>query len=225
MKTKLIKLISNSLNISRRQASDLINNELVTVNKLICTEYSKEIDTKKDYVQVKNKRINIIEEFEYYAFYKPVGIETSKKGLKFYIGKIGIENLTYAGRLDKDSEGLLILSNDGDYIQKITHPKYSHTKEYEVIVSNYTSKSQLDLLKKLLKTHKDNKLKIIKESLITKEATLLLTLCEGKNRQIRNICQDAELEVLSLKRLSIGNINITNLKIGQWRDIKSEILL
>lgn len=222
MKDKLVKIISNALNVSRRQASELIKGEAVKVNKVICTEYSKEINTQTDRVLVNNKQINFTEEYSYYALYKPRGIVTSKKGLEYYTKKIGIENLTYAGRLDKESEGLLILSNDGDYIQRITHPSYSHSKEYKVTVAGLVNKTQLQLINRLLKTHRQNKCKILKNN---QENTMLgFTLHEGKNKQIRNICQDAELEVIKLKRISVGNITIKNLKAGQWRDIKSEIV-
>ena len=127
-----------------------------------------------------------------------------------YIQEIGIPNLKYAGRLDKDSEGLLILSNDGNFINEITHPRFSVQKTYQVTLEGLRSREQEARLREIFK--------VISLRKLANEFLAEIELKEGKNRQIRRGCASIGLTVVRLKRIRIGNLFLEGLKSGEFKE-------
>ena len=224
---KLSQYIAYYLGVSRREACRYINNQEILINNQIAESYSY-IVKDSDKIQYKNKLIvkKSQDKFKYYIFYKPRGVITSQAGLKYYYKQINpdINNLKYAGRLDKESEGLLILTNDGEFIQALTHPKQKLKKHYTVHVTGYKSHEQTDIINKYnpatcqVRLHPNPPLK-------RRERVLKFTLTEGKNRQIRKLCANVGLHVTHLKRTQIGKLKLNNLKAAEYKEIKPEQII
>ncbi len=162
----------------------------------------------------------------YLMLNKPIGYTCTKRKFKDEknIYKLLPEKyncLNSVGRLDKKSEGLLILTNDGDYIYKMTHPKFEQEKEYIVETQNFVSKKKLNKFKQGInigtKEKEIVKCKSIKQ-LSDNKFSIVIT--QGKKRQIRRMCAAVELKVVGLKRAREGRLNLDDLKIGKWKEIK-----
>lgn len=209
---------------SRREADRLIAQGRVIINNKIASVGSKV--TKEDNILVDNKPLNGREKTVVLAFYKPIGVTCTEKD--HYAEKIISDiihypiRVTYAGRLDKDSEGLLLLTNDGNLIDAIMRSANYHEKEYLVKVSKELTSEFLDkmskgvYLKELKVTTRPCKIK--QEG----KYTFSITLTQGLNRQIRRMCKANGYEVKSLKRIRIMNILLGSLKSGSYREIIGE---
>lgn len=141
---------------------------------------------------------------------------------------VGYERLYPVGRLDKDSTGLILLTNNGELAQKLTHPKFHIPKTYEVLILGNVSDTQIEMMSKGI-TLEDGKtvpadVKVIRKSL-PNHTLLQITLCQGKKRQIRRMAAALHLHILGLKRTSIGSIKLGNLKVGDYRQLTREELL
>ena len=213
---RLNKYISDSGLCSRREADKLIEDHQVTINGKPAVIGTKVTD--EDIVRVKGRQIEHKEKPVYIAFNKPVGIvTTTEKGAKDNI----IDFINYPkrifpiGRLDKDSEGLIFLTNDGDIVNKILRAGNNHEKEYIVHVDKPIT---ADFLKKMadgvriLGT-------ITKKCVVEKTGknSFKIILTEGMNRQIRRMCEALSYHVTQLKRVRIMNIQLGNLPTGKWR--------
>lgn len=218
---RLNKYIADSGLCSRRKADELIEKGLVTVNGEVASMGVKV--TSSDVVLVNGKRISPEEEKIYLAFNKPVGItctadEEDESNVIDYIGYP--KRITYCGRLDKDSEGLLILTNDGDIINKMMKAVNYHEKEYIVKVDKKVTKGFLKrmsegvYLEELDTTTRPCKIKALDD-----ENTFQIILTQGLNRQIRRMCEALGFHVLSLKRVRVMNIKLANLKSGKYREL------
>ena len=217
---KLIKFLVINLCISRREACELINKNKITVNNKPVTSYSEEIHELSDSVYFENKKIHVKKNnnknnyYKYYAFYKPCDVEVNMKNMAYFLDKMDGEGLKPAGRLDKDSEGLLLISNNGDFINIITHPRHLIKKIYEIELIS----PEIKIFEEKIKQELSEKLEIISHKFLGKNLLkLIISLREGKNRQIRRICSSCGLFVKSLKRTQVGNIKLENLKAGQWK--------
>lgn len=216
---------------SRRKVEELIKNGEIVVNGKICTDLSTQI-TDKDYVKyngknLKNKTSNI-----YIALNKP------KNYIVSYSDEFGrktiyellpekLHNLKYIGRLDYDSEGLLILTNDGDFANELTHPKYKLPKTYEVLIQGKIEMEKIEQLKNgIIIEHKKTlpaNVKIIKQN---KNNTLLhITITQGRKRQIRLMIKAIGSEVINLLRIKIGNLELGDLKSGKWTFIDKKSII
>ncbi len=220
---KLVQAVASITGLSRRRATVLIDEGKVFVNGKPCSQYSLEVDEKKDKIEIKNleseilksKRTILSTRKHYFAFHKPKGIETTLNGkrnsISPFILKIGIPSLKPVGRLDLDSEGLLLLSDDGDFIYKMTHPSHEISKIYEVWIKGLQSEEQLNYLKEEFILKEKHKHPHIPGCNI-----LILELKEGKNRQIRRTCAKCGLFVERILRIAIGNVQLNKLKPGEW---------
>ncbi|MFO7806891.1 MAG: pseudouridine synthase [Candidatus Moraniibacteriota bacterium] len=215
-KKVLQKFIAESGFCSRRKAQELIEAGKVSVNDQVAKLGSRV--SEKDLVEVEGSKIKPKEKV-YIKLNKPVGYTcTNRKftGEKNVFDLVKTdERLFVAGRLDKNSRGLIVLTNDGDWTQKITHPSFEHEKEYEVRINKEIP------LKKLKREFVEKGVVIDdKERVFVKKIEKLgdkkfrLILSEGRNRQIRKMFQSLKAEVLDLKRLRIDNINLGDLKEG-----------
>lgn len=225
MLVRLNKYLSQQGICSRREADRFIEDGLISVNGTVVTELGTKIDDEKDKVTLDDQLINRQEDLVYIALHKPVGYVTSMKRTAvekdIVIDLINIPERVYpVGRLDKDTTGLLILTNDGTLTFKLTHPSSESEKEYEVTVDGVVTKGAMEKLRKGVKLWGEK----TKETSVQKigHNRMKIILTEGKNRQIRRICQKVGLPVIALKRIRIKGLKLGPLKKGKWRYLKPE---
>lgn len=185
------------------------------------SEPSFQINPEKDVVEFKEKRLTIPKKWTYIVLNKPRGIITSvadELGRKTVMDLIPIKNkgLVPAGRLDEASEGLLLITNDGDLIQGLTHPSFEIEKEYEVTLPRNPGK-ELKKMEKGIKVGTDY-LKASKVS-FPGGKKIIITLKEGKNREIRRMLGMLGYRAEKLKRISIGCLELADLKVGEYREL------
>ena len=207
---------------SRRKSEELIEAGKVKVNGHIATIGSK-VNPKKDIVTVRGKRINKEEKLYYIMLNKPRGYVTTvsdEMGRKTVMDLVDINARVYpVGRLDKDSEGLLLLTNDGSFANALTHPKHNYAKVYRVTVRPSVDDEILYKLRNGIEID-GRKTAPCDVNVITEEqgrVVLEFILREGRNRQIRKMCDAVNLEVARLKRISIGPLTLGMLKTGKTR--------
>ncbi|MCR4990373.1 MAG: pseudouridine synthase [Lachnospiraceae bacterium] len=219
---RINKYLSSSGVCSRRNADILVSEGRVEVNGVKAAPGMKV--GPDDIITVNGKQITVKNEKVVLAYYKSKGITVTEKD-KFAQNKISDvikypERVTYAGRLDKESEGLLILTNDGDLINRLTSPKYFHEKEYQVKINKEVTP---DFIKKMSSGIYLKELNITTRPCVvnkTGKFTFNIVLTQGVNRQIRRMCKELNCYVTSLKRVRIANILLANLKIGEFRKIE-----
>ncbi len=207
---------------SRRQADEFIANGYVLVNGKVVTEMGCKVDPDNDVVTVTAKVDEAISGFRYVLLNKPVGYVCSKStldGKNIFELLPEIKNLTYAGRLDKDSHGLLILSSDGKFVYIVAASEFP--KEYVVRVNKPITKNFL-IQQGNGSIRLDNKQ--LKQAIVEQvdDFTYKIILTEGVNRQIRRMAENQGYIVTDLKRIRINQISDTSLKIGSWRDLTSQ---
>lgn len=218
---RINKYIANAGICSRRDADKLVMEGKVTINGKVATAGSQVTD--RDEVCVNGKIIRAKDDKVVLAFYKPVGItctERDKFAEKTILEYIKYPvRVTYAGRLDKDSEGLILLTNDGDLIQALMKGSHYHEKEYVVKVDKEITPQFLEkmaqgvYLKELDRTTRPC------EAEMVGKYTFKIILTQGLNRQIRRMTKELGYNVISLKRIRIEKITIDGLKIGQYREL------
>lgn len=221
---KLQKYFSDCAVMSRRAAEEEIKNGKVTVNGEVAT-LGLRIDPERDVVIYKGKRVlPKTDEKTYILLNKPRGIVTSlsdEKGRATVISLLkGVRTRVYpVGRLDMDSNGLLLLTDDGELTNRLTHPRHQIPKIYRVTVKGEVSEKALELLRSPLTIdgYKIQPVKTTVFSLENSSTTLEMTLFEGRNRQIRRMCALCELSITQLTRIAIGNIALGDLPSGKWR--------
>lgn len=226
METRLNKYLAECGVCSRREADKLIESGKVFVNGQVATMGKKV--TPEDEVRVGKRILGGKPKNKVLAFYKPVGVtctEKDKYAEKIINDYINIPyRVTYAGRLDKDSEGLLLLTNDGDLIDAIMRGANRHEKEYVVkvnkeITPDFIAKMEKGVyLKELEQTTRPCKVKAIGKY------TFHITLTQGLNRQIRRMCKENGYEVTRLKRIRIMNVELGTLAVGKYRELSGKEL-
>lgn len=222
---RLNKYIASSGLCSRRKADELIESGVVKVNGKVVTELGFSVST-KDKVTVNNQPL-AQKKFVYIKYYKPAGYITTmndEKGRKtiYDILPPEVKDLKPVGRLDKDSTGLLILTNDGDFINKMTHPSLKLPKVYRVCAQGKMNMQHLLQLAKGIEIE-PGKIAYADSSIVEydgKNTVLQVVLYQGMNRQIRKMLDSIGYPVISLKRISHGTINIQGLKKGQFKYLK-----
>ncbi len=225
---RLQKFLAESGVASRRKAEELIIQGKVKVNDKIVTELGTKVDPETDVIKFEDNIINNKNNHKkiYILLNKPIGVVTTAKDQfdrQTVIDLVKIkERLVPVGRLDMYTSGALILTNDGEFIYKVTHPKHEINKTYNVTVVGEVSKEDIQKLKNgveiddgyITKEANAKILKIDKEKNISR---IEITIHEGKNRQVRKMCQAIGKKVLALHRSKIGSIDVKDLKIGTWR--------
>lgn len=224
---RLQKYIARCGVTSRRKAEELILQGKVSVNGNIINELGSKIDSEKDIVCVNNKRVTEKDKYIYIKLYKPEGYVTTVKDQfdrKTVLDLINIKERIYPiGRLDYNTSGLLLLTNDGELANKLMHPKYHIYKTYEAIIKGCLSEESINKLKNgiLIDGYQTApaKIKILKSDNAANVSTVQISIYEGKNRQVRRMFESAGHNVLKLKRISFGDINLEELKSGQWKHL------
>lgn len=228
-KIRLQKFIADAGLMSRRAAEEEIKNGNVAVNGHVAIPGTK-IDPKKDTVTYNGKKVSYRkDEYTYIMMNKPRGYLSSTsddRGRKCVTDLLdGVKARVYpVGRLDLISEGMLLLTDDGDLKNKLTHPSHSLPKVYRVKVSGNVTEGQIDILTSpLVIDGYEIKPVEVKISGTDESGTILkMTLFEGRNRQIRKMCEQAELTVKRLSRISIGDLKLDGLQVGKWRYLDDE---
>ncbi|MFK3936953.1 23S rRNA pseudouridine(2604) synthase RluF [Alkalihalobacillus sp. NPDC078783] len=215
---RINKFISETGKSSRRGADNLINSGRVTINGKVA-KLGDQVNP-GDNVVVNGETINIVKNNVYIALNKPVGItSTSEKKVKGNI--IDLVNhplkVNHVGRLDKDSEGLILLTNDGDIVNEILRAENRHEKEYIVSVDKPITPEFLKQMSEGVHILGTKTLPCKVTQLSKFEFEIILT--QGLNRQIRRMCEELGYEVYRLQRTRIMNIHLKNLPVGQWRDL------
>ena len=209
---------------SRRKCEEYIEQGKVKVNGNIAALGTK-VDPEKDKVEFEEKEINKIEENIYILLNKPIGYVTTVNdqfGRDKVLDLIKVkQRIVPVGRLDMYTSGALLLSNDGEFIYKITHPKHEIDKTYTVTVKGIITDQEVEKLRNGVEIEdyitKPAKVKILKIDEEKNISRLAITIHEGKNRQVRKMCEAIGKKVQALHRSKIGNIDVKDLKIGTWR--------
>ncbi|MBA2610558.1 MAG: pseudouridine synthase [Bacteroidetes bacterium] len=224
---KIDKYIGQSGFISRRKANELIDEKKVTVNGKIAT-----ISTtvkEGDVILIDGKEMEVKDYVPTYIVYnKPKGIEcTSEKIANNIVDAIKHpQNIYPVGRLDKESEGLILLTNHSEIIDKIANAEHGHEKEY-IVTLNFPVRKQFlkDISEGVLLPGEKVKTKPCVVSLEPNAKRIFrITLTQGLNRQIRRMCTMFDYQVIKLQRVRVMNINLGKLKLGDWRDLTKEEL-
>ncbi|AFS78438.1 ribosomal large subunit pseudouridine synthase B [Gottschalkia acidurici 9a] len=214
---------------SRRKSEEIIQEGRVKVNGIIVKELGVSIDSLEDNITVDDKRIKPEGNKVYIALNKPTGYITTVSdqfGRKTVIDLISdIKERVYPiGRLDSDTSGLLLLTNDGDLAYKITHPKHEISKKYIAKVKGIPKEHKLKQFREGLKIDdyitSKAKVKIINE--FEGNSILEIEIHEGKNRQVRKMCEKIGHEVIELERIAIGEINLKKIPLGKWRFLEKK---
>ena len=215
---RLSKALAQAGVASRRKAEELIFEGSVTVNGKVELKPQTMVDIKKDRIVCDGKRLKL-ETKHYYALNKPIGYICSNVGKKRAIDLIGLQSarLYTVGRLDKDTSGLIIITNDGDFANNITHPSKKIPKEYVVKVDK-------EVLHEHLVTMSEGMwidgayVKPMKVSKV-RRGTLKVILCDGRKREVRRLVEKAGLKTIELTRVRIGNLRLGKLPVGHFREL------
>ena len=228
---RLQKVLANAGVASRRRSEELIAAGEVAVNGVTVTGFGLKVDPDRDEIQVLGRRLSASKKKYYLALYKPRGYVSTlrdEKGRKCLLDLLaGFESRVYpVGRLDYASEGLLLLTNNGDLTYALTHPKHKIPKIYLVRVKGRLRADELDLLARGVPIEGGiTSPAKVKEAEFSRDRTLLeITLFEGRNRQIRKMCEYIGHPVLRLLRAQIANIRLGDLRPGQYRHLNENEL-
>lgn len=227
-KVRVQKFLADNGIASRRKCEEYILNGRVKVNGKTITELGTKINPDTDKIEFDEKIIEIKNNKVYILLNKPVGYVTTAKDQfdrKIVLDLIKTKDrVVPVGRLDMYTSGALILSNDGEFINKIIHPSHEVEKTYNVTIRGIVSEDQIDKLRNgvdiggyITKPAKVRILKIDEKNNITR---LEIKIHEGKNRQVRKMINCIDKNVIALHRVSIGNITVKNMKIGEYRFLK-----
>ena len=230
MEERLQKYLANAGIASRRKCEELILEGKIKINGKVVTELGTKINPEKDKIEYNNKIIKQENEKVYILLNKPIGFVTTTKD-QFNRSTVldlvkGIkERIVPVGRLDMYTSGALILSNDGEFINKVTHPSNEIEKTYNVTINGKISKDEVEQLENGVKiidngkeyTTQKAKVKILKIDEEKNLSRIQITIHEGKNREVRKMCNSIDKKVLALHRSKIEAISVNNLELGKWR--------
>ena len=228
-KVRLQKYLASKGVASRRKSEEYIANGLVKVNGEVVTVPGVKVDPDTDKVEVNNEAISEEKaKYVYIMLNKPRGYITSLKqddsSSPLVVDLVkGFGRIYPVGRLDKDSSGLLLLTNDGDFAYKLTHPSFEKEKEYIVSANERISSVGIDKFKKGVKI--DGVMTAPAKVRRIDDFTISMTIIEGRNRQIRKMMQKVGNSVKTLHRIRVKNLLLGNLKNGSFRELTAEEVL
>ena len=230
MQERLQKLLAQAGYGSRRACEDFIRASRVRVNGQIAS-IGQKADPVSDTITVDGKPIARAESLTYVALYKPRNVLSTvvkergddRKTVRDLVDLPG--HLYPVGRLDFESEGLVLMTNDGELTNRLTHPRYGHQKEYRVLLARRPDQDQLEAWRRgvvLEDGYKTAPVEVRFESAQGKGALVRVVMGEGRKRQIRETCKQLGLPVVRIIRLRIGELRIATLKAGQWRMLTAD---
>ena len=229
---RLQKFLAEAEIASRRKCEELIQSGKVMVNGKVVETLGTKINPKEDKVTYNGKIVENSLQKTYILLNKPIGYVTTakdqfKRDTVLDLIKIN-KRIVPCGRLDMYTSGALILTDDGDFVYKITHPKHEIEKTYTVTIKGIVTNEEVQKLRQGVEiddngekyiTKKAN-VRILKTDIEKDISRLEIVIHEGKNRQVRKMCEAVGRKVLALHRSKIGNIGVKDLKIGTWRYLK-----
>lgn len=224
---RLQKILARAGFGSRRSSEELIIAGRVMVNGKKA-ELGQKADTEKDKIEVDHSRIPQAAPFVYMAYHKPRfmlcdKVQGDDRRSVFEMVPGGSE-LAIVGRLDFESEGLVLLTNDGELVNRLTHPRYEHEKEYKVLLASRPDAKQLDAWRRglvLEDGHRTSPVNVKIDTALGKGAWLRIIMKEGHKRQIRESAKLLGLFVVRILRIRIGNLELGTLRSGEWRELTS----
>lgn len=227
---RLQKFLANKGICSRRKAEEHILRGEVRVNGEVVKELGTKINSEKDEVTFRGEKVENTINKVYVLLNKPIGYVTTTKdqfGRDTVLDLVKIkENLLPVGRLDMYTSGALILTNDGEFIYKITHPKYEIEKTYNVTVKGILTKEEIEKLENGVQIENyissPAKVRILKIDRDKDISRIEITIHEGKNREVRKMCASIGRKVLALHRSKIENLDVKYLKLGEWRYLSNK---
>ena len=227
-KIRLQKYLANSGVASRRKCEELILEGKISVNGEVVTELGTKINPTVDKVTYCGKEIQNSEKLVYILLNKPIGYVTTAKdqfNRDTVLNLVKVkERVVPVGRLDMYTSGALILTNDGDFVYKVTHPKHEVTKTYTVTLHGIIDVEAVEKLRQGVEIEdyvtRPAKVKILKTDIEKNISRLEITIHEGKNRQFRKMCEAVGSIVIALHRSKSGNIRVKDLELGNWRYLK-----
>ena len=229
MKERLQKILSARGVASRRKAEELILSGCVAVNGKVAS-LGDCADEEVDEILLDGKPLPSRQEYVYLMLHKPRGYVTTlsdekgRENVAQLVADCGVR-VYPVGRLDMDSEGLLLLTNDGEFANRLMHPKHEVKKTYEVVVEDY-HEAALTLLGRAIELDgyriRKPEIKLLRAQ--GERAKIRVTIHEGRNRQVRRMCDAAGMKVLRLKRVSEGTLQLGKLPLGKWRYLTEEEL-
>ena len=228
MEERLQKYLAECGIASRRKCEKYILQGKVQVNGKTITELGVKVNPEKDKITFEGKNVKQEERKVYILLNKPIGYVTTSDeqfGRDKVLDLVKVrERVVPVGRLDMYTSGALILTNDGDFVYKVTHPKHEITKTYTVTVKGIIKNEEVEQLRKGVKiddyTTRPAKVKILKTDEEKDISRLEITIHEGKNRQVRRMCESVGRRVIALHRSKIGNIGVKDIELGKWRYLK-----
>jgi 23S rRNA pseudouridine2605 synthase len=235
VRQRLQKILSTAGVASRRAAESYITEGRVSVNGETVTELGSKADPETDDIRVDGRRIKTVRRRIYLLLYKPRGYIASRSDPQHrptvidLLAKGGVRDYVYpVGRLDYESEGLLLVTSDGDLAARLTHPSHEVEREYHVKVLGVPDDHDLDRLSKGIvidgrRTRPaDVKLLSVAEGSKAQHATLSIVVKEGRNRQVRNMCEAIGHPVDRLRRVRIGPITDDRIRPGEFRELDAK---
>ena len=225
---RLQKFLAEAGVASRRKAEELIVNGSIIVNGKKVTQLGVKVDPKKDSVVYNGKKVEIQKNNIYILLNKPIGYVTTvkdqfKRDSVLDLVKIK-ERIVPVGRLDMYTSGALILTNDGDFVYYVTHPKHEIDKTYTVTIKGIAQKEKIEMLREgiIIDDYKTRpaKVRILKTDEERNISRLEIIIHEGKNRQVRKMCEAVGYKVIALHRSGIAGISVKDIPIGNWRYLK-----
>ena len=231
MEERLQNVLARAGVASRRASAALIEEGAVTVDGLVVREPGARIDPARVAIRVRGRALETASRRRTIVLYKPIGVLSTMSdpfGGRTVADLVSVpERLVPVGRLDKDSEGLLLMSNDGDLVNRLTHPRFEHEKTYLVRVAGRWSEEKLATLRSPLTLDDGYTIRPVPVEVVrlleNNTCLLKFVLKEGRKRQIRKMCSAAHLVVLSLKRVKVGAFELPkDLKPGEWRDLADD---
>lgn len=225
---RLQKYIARCGVASRRKAEKMILDGRVKINGIKVTKLGTKVEPVSDVIMVDNKKISPVDKYIYIKLYKPEGYVTTvmdQFNRKTVLDLIDIKERIYpVGRLDYNTSGLLLLTNDGDLANRLTHPKYHIYKTYVAEIEGQANENIINTLKSgvVIDGYKTAPAKVELLKWEGNRSTIQISIYEGKNRQVRKMFDAVSHKVIKLKRISFGEINLGNLKIGSWKNLSNK---
>ena len=232
---RLARFLAHASVASRRHAEELIAAGRVQVNGHIVREQGSRVDPARDSILVDGKPIQTNSQHVYILLNKPAGYlctvsdpQGRQTVLDLLPKELKAQRIYPVGRLDQDTSGLLLLTNDGDFALHLTHPRYALEKHYDALIEGKPSRAAISALRKGVQITEDNGRKYqtapVKIDAIThhgERSIIAMTIHEGRKRQIRRMLAAVGLSVLALRRTGIGNLTLGSLAPGKWRYLSS----
>ncbi len=228
---RLQKFLADSGIASRRKCEEYILEGKVKVNGKVVIQLGTKVNPTTDVIEFNNKKVKKDEEeYVYILLNKPLGYVTTvsdqfKRPTVLDLIKTN-KRIVPVGRLDMYTSGALLLTNDGDFVYKLTHPKHEIEKTYNATLKGIITKEQVEHLEKGVAIEdyisRPAKVKILKIDEQKHISRIQITIHEGKNRQVRKMCENVGINVIALHRCKIGKLDVKDLKIGEWRYLKKE---